>query len=195
MSKYIAVYITKVGNEIEKICRLISLIEYDSVFRLNMHEDHAKKGLLKRLSQLPLLLFVGEEFYWDSWQKYFIEYGCETDKKDIPASQILEIFKSNYQQGYLEEYSVVDYFKETLGYWYGKTNNSDCMTYYKHRENNNSEYPAYRLYFEIPVDEEILFTRDTSSWNDKNEGLVITENAIGRVNQQVQVGCKFMNNV
>ena len=180
MSKYIAVYITKVGNEIEKICSLISFIEYESVFRLNidMHEDHAKKGLLKRLSQLPMLLFVGEEYYWDSLQEYFIKYGCETDKKDIPASQILEIFKSKYQQGDLEEYSVVDYFKETLGYWYGKTNNSDCMTYYKHRENNNSEYPAYRLSFGIPVDEEILFTRDTSSWNDKNEGLVISENAI-----------------
>lgn len=180
MSKYIAVYITKVGNEIEKICRLISLLESESVFRLNinMHEDHAKKGLLKRLSQLPMLLFVGEEFYWDSLQKYFIENGWETDKKDIPASQILEIFKSKYQQGDLEEYSVVDYFKETLGYWYGKRNNSDCMTYDDHRENNNSEYPAYRLYFKIPVDEEILFTRDTSSWNDKNEGLVISENAI-----------------
>lgn len=77
-----------------------------------------------------------------------------------------------------EEYTIVDYFEVFLSKWYGEKNKTDCMSYWEHQMDNNSELPAYRSEFNIPINVNILFTRDTSSWNDKSEGLVITDLAI-----------------
>lgn len=59
--------------------------------------------------------------------------------------------------------------------WYGKTEVVDCEvaemidTATKNQLRNN---------YGIPLDEEILFHRDTSFWNSKNQGLVITDVSI-----------------
>ena len=43
---------------------------------------------------------------------------------------------------------------------------------------NDTQKSTVRTYYNIPVDEEILFIRDTSFWNNNDQGLVLTNKAI-----------------
>ena len=69
---------------------------------------------------------------------------------------------------------VVDVFRSRSGNWFGEQNDTDCFA---------SKIPAnvkndVRNNFGISFDEEILFVRDTSFWNSRNQGLVITDEAL-----------------
>ena len=77
----------------------------------------------------------------------------------------------------MEDNSVVRIFKSKLDNWLGRTD-FDCSTYKNHLENGNMYIPRFRANFNIPQDEEILFTRDTSTWNNQDEGLVITNKGL-----------------
>lgn len=59
--------------------------------------------------------------------------------------------------------------------WFGYANDYDCMTA---DSMDDSTRRTLRNNFGIPIDEEILFARDTSFWNDKNQGAVITDGGI-----------------
>lgn len=76
--------------------------------------------------------------------------------------------------------SVISYFKAKLSNWYGATEivGHDCNTYVQLNKNYNLELPPIRSNFGISLDDEILFTRDTSFWSESNQGLVITGSAI-----------------
>ena len=68
----------------------------------------------------------------------------------------------------------VAYFKINCASWFGEVKEFDCMTYLQHQKHNNVYLPNYRANFGIGLDEEILFTRDTSFWSNNNQGLVMT---------------------
>lgn len=69
---------------------------------------------------------------------------------------------------------IVDVFKNRGNTWFGENNESDCFA---------GNIPAnvrndVRNNFGISFDEEILFVRDTGFWNLRDQGLVITDEAI-----------------
>ena len=69
---------------------------------------------------------------------------------------------------------IVDVFKNRGNNWFGEKNESDCFA---------GNIPAnvkndVRNNFGISFDEEILFVRDTGFWNSRDQGLVITDEAI-----------------
>ena len=69
---------------------------------------------------------------------------------------------------------VVDVFRSRGSNWFGEQNETDCFA---------SKIPAnvrndVRNNFGISFDEEILFVRDTSFWNSRTQGLVITDEAL-----------------
>lgn len=57
--------------------------------------------------------------------------------------------------------------------WKNLLNNYDCILY----PDDSIKY-SLRINFDIPNNEHILFMRDTSTWNDRNEGIVITDYCI-----------------
>ena len=84
----------------------------------------------------------------------------------------------NQNDNKMDENSVVKIFKRELGDWLGLSSDYDCATYKNHYKNGNMYIPQYKANFKIGIDEEVLFTRDTSFWNNHNQGLVITDKAI-----------------
>lgn len=69
---------------------------------------------------------------------------------------------------------IVDVFKNRSNNWFGENNGTDCFA---------GNIPAnvkndVRNNFGISFDEEILFVRDTGFWNLRDQGLVITDEAI-----------------
>ena len=69
---------------------------------------------------------------------------------------------------------IVDVFNSRNNNWFGEKNETDCFA---------GNIPAnvkndVRNNFGISFDEEILFVRDTGFWNSRNQGLVITDEAI-----------------
>ena len=68
---------------------------------------------------------------------------------------------------------LVAYFYDNLIDWFGQTNGTDCETFDLTKQ---SGYPidSYKKKFELESNEIILFARDTSSWNNCNQGLVLT---------------------
>ena len=83
----------------------------------------------------------------------------------------------NQNDNNMDENSVVKIFKRELGDWLGLSSDYDCATYKNHYKNGNMYIPQYKANFKIGIDEEVLFTRDTSSYKH-NQGLVITDKAI-----------------
>lgn len=78
-----------------------------------------------------------------------------------------------------------EYFKENMSDWFGETEEGfggDCCTYIQHKKQNDAFIPSFRQNFKIPLDEEILFTRDTSFWSTANQGLVLTDQGIYCIN-------------
>ena len=75
---------------------------------------------------------------------------------------------------------VLGYFNANLSKWLNEIdeNSFDCCTFVQHKQANNVALPSFRSNFGISLDENILFTRDTSFWSSHNQGLVITEKAI-----------------
>lgn len=63
------------------------------------------------------------------------------------------------------------YWKNPLTY-YIKSNNSDLFIYPKIPSDVKHKI---RINWELDLDEEILYVRDSSFWNDRNQGLVITD--------------------
>ena len=69
---------------------------------------------------------------------------------------------------------IVDVFNSRSNNWFGENNEVDCFA---------GNIPAnvkndVRNNFGISFDEEILFVRDTGFWNSRDQGLVITDEAI-----------------
>ena len=73
--------------------------------------------------------------------------------------------------------SLIDIFNEGKGIWLrtSERNLSDCMIYPTIREEARS---TSRQNFGISFNEQILFIRDTSFWNSRDQGLVITDNGV-----------------
>ena len=69
---------------------------------------------------------------------------------------------------------VIDVFTRNLSSWFGEINGYDCFYLSFQDEKRNTT----RNNFNIPYDEDIIFLRDTSFWNDANQGLVITDGGI-----------------
>lgn len=67
--------------------------------------------------------------------------------------------------------SDTDNFDLTM--WMCEWNNSDCMGM-----PNINDKGSFRNNFNVNHDEELLFCRDTSFWNERNQGMVITDAAI-----------------
>ena len=173
MGNMLGLFINHLGED--KMMIADTIIIYSSIIPPG---DITMKRVMSQIESLPGLVL-----YWDKGHDYMVEsakdalekLGCSTKIVDGTFSELNAAFlkTTNY-----DGYNLIDYFKECLSRWYQEKNNTDCMTLWEHKEKNNSEFPIYRSYFGIGLDEEILFTRDTSSWNDKDNGLVITDKAI-----------------
>ena len=68
----------------------------------------------------------------------------------------------------MDDNTIVTIFKRELGDWLGLSSDYDCATYKNHYKNGNMYIPQYKANFKIGIDEEVLFTRDTSFWNNHN---------------------------
>lgn len=69
---------------------------------------------------------------------------------------------------------VIDTFKQFCSNWFGETNEYDCF----YRKIPDGVKNEVRQNFGINFNEDIIFVRDTSFWNSKNQGCVITDVAI-----------------
>lgn len=78
--------------------------------------------------------------------------------------------------------AISSYFKKHLSYWFNENNDHDCSTYLNFQRRRGFDSPEtleqYFNNFNIGLEEEILFARDTSYWDSRTCGLVITEKAI-----------------
>ena len=70
--------------------------------------------------------------------------------------------------------NVYSVFKNQISNWFGELNDGDCF----YRNIPEGVKNDVRQSFGIGFDEEIIFVRDTSFWNNRNQGLVITDVAI-----------------
>ena len=70
--------------------------------------------------------------------------------------------------------TIVSIFKDYSSFWAKYTNNSDFMYVKIDNETKNN----MRQNFGVSYNEEVLFIRDTSFWNSRNQGLVLTDNGI-----------------
>lgn len=81
----------------------------------------------------------------------------------------------------IEQSPVGSFFKDNLVHWLGEVNIYDCCTY-KHLYNNDdsaeSALNSYKNSFKIPDDEIILFARDTSTFDSRNQGVIMTNRRI-----------------
>lgn len=68
-----------------------------------------------------------------------------------------------------------DYIKNHAISWFGTANEYDCKTFQKL---TTVDISTLRKNFQFSNDEEVLFMRDTSFWNNKNQGAVITDKGI-----------------
>lgn len=77
---------------------------------------------------------------------------------------------------------ISSYFKKHLSYWFEEANGQDCSTYLNYQKRRELDAPEtlenFSRNFGIGHGEEILFTRDTSFWDTRSSGLVITDKAI-----------------
>lgn len=77
---------------------------------------------------------------------------------------------------------ISSYFKKHLSYWFEEANGQDCSTYLNYQKRRGFDAPetleSFTRNFGIGRGEEILFTRDTSFWDTRSSGLVITDDAI-----------------
>ena len=78
--------------------------------------------------------------------------------------------------------AISSYFKRHLSYWFNEHNDHDCSTYLSFQRRRGFDSPEtleqYYNNFKIGLGEEVLFARDTSFWDTRSYGLVITEKAI-----------------
>ena len=70
--------------------------------------------------------------------------------------------------------TIVSIFKDYSSFWAKYTNTSDFMYVKIDNETKNN----MRQNFGVSYNEEVLFIRDTSFWNSRNQGLVLTDNGI-----------------
>ena len=161
--------ITKMGADKATICFYV--MDY-SPFNLWKREELIQK----QIESLPALVcYEWEDNCVKLLKKILENEGCTVELVNGTFTELHSRITASIKY---EEYTIVDYFEVFMSRWYGEKNKTDCMSFLEHQMDNNSELPAYRSEFNIPIDVKILFTRDTSSWNDKSEGLVITDLAI-----------------
>lgn len=122
--------------------------------------------------------------HFEDWQVRSLEKQLISNGSKVEC-RINEVMKSSKETNTIEptktnDTDVVGYFKSNLSNWFGEIEQvgADCCTYVQHEKNNNVYLPSFRNYFGIPLDEIILFTRDTSFWSNNDQGLVITDKAI-----------------
>ena len=106
--------------------------------------------------------------------------GKEWYDKAISLLSPQEMGTDNYSLLVYTPISLCEYFKENMSNWFGENEEigGDCSTYIQHKKMNDVLLPLFRQNFKIPLNEEILFTRDTSFWSSENQGLVLTDQGI-----------------
>ena len=131
-----------------------------------------------------------ESRWYDNWpESYIKEYfdECKEDKETPivdknTARNLANILKNNnfnltsifYPNGELANIpngQLIDKFYETVKDWYCD-NGRDCVIGINLGDESKN---CVRNGFNIPIDETILFVRDTSFWSNRNQGLVITD--------------------
>lgn len=77
------------------------------------------------------------------------------------------------QQNKKENTDIESIFQRGCGIWSGELNNSDIFV------NPNSYISSsFRQNFGLSFEDKVLFCRDTSFWNEKNQGVVVTNNGV-----------------
>ena len=118
-----------------------------------------------------------ESWQVDSFAKQLSSTGCQIEYQD-GCGNITDNYNIK-EKNSIDNLDIVSYFKKELYNWFGESEaGGDCSTYIQHENLGNALLPSFRNNFGISIDEEILFTRDTSFWNSSDQGLVITERAI-----------------
>lgn len=177
MAKLYGVIIKDLGDNRENICSSIYEL---SPFRNDDYPQELKQKILdiihRKISSLPALLFFSESrnemrLSIDQLQKL----GCCVEIVDGTFDELNARFRESIN---FDIFSVFDYFRVFMSGWYDVGNVTDCMTLEEHHSDNYTDYPIYRRNFNIPLNEQILFTRDTSSWDNRDEGLILTDKAI-----------------
>lgn len=77
------------------------------------------------------------------------------------------------QQNKKENNDIESIFQRGCGIWSGELNNSDIFV-----NPNTSISSSFRQNFGLSFDDKVLFCRDTSFWNEKNQGVVVTNNGV-----------------
>lgn len=77
------------------------------------------------------------------------------------------------QQNEKENNDIESIFQRGCGIWSGELNNSDIFV-----NPNTSISSSFRQNFGLSFDDKVLFCRDTSFWNEKNQGVVVTNNGV-----------------
>lgn len=130
----------------------------------------------------PSFILMDEDWKLKSLERQLLSKGCLVEYRDgtSDTSTSSHSFSNSRQESEDEENNIVDYFMAHLSTWYGETEEfgGDCCTYIQHKKQNDAFIPSFRQNFNIPLDEEILFTRDTSFWSSANQGLVLTDQGI-----------------
>ena len=70
--------------------------------------------------------------------------------------------------------ALIAYFNTALSGWFSRKNNSDCLAFDLNQKSEDYPISIIKENFKIKPSEILLFARDTSSWNNRDQGLVIT---------------------
>ena len=134
------------------------------------------------VDETPSFILMDEGWKLKSLERQLLSKGCFVEYRDgtTDTSTSPQYLSNSRQECEDEETNIVDYFMENLSTWYGETEEfgGDCCTYIQHKKQNDALIPSFRQNFNIPLDEQILFTRDTSFWSSANQGLVLTDQGI-----------------
>lgn len=77
------------------------------------------------------------------------------------------------QQNKMENSDIENIFQRGCGIWTSELNNSDIFV-----NPNSSICSLFRQNFGLSFEDKVLFCRDTSFWNERNQGVVVTNNGV-----------------
>lgn len=133
-----------------------------------------------------------EKTYYDEFSKSFEKYGNDIPSAewdhlskvrkglDITLARSKEIIEAVQNHVRITKSSSIgsddmeSIFKQGVMSLLHHHNNSDCLIL----NISESDKSVVRSYFDLSLDEQILWVRDTSFWGSKNQGLVITDKQI-----------------
>lgn len=96
------------------------------------------------------------------------DYWYQRSLDNVPSSNTTKDVSSD------ASYNVTNLFIKNIINWFNECNDGDCF----YRNIPESVKNGVRQAFGIGFNEEIIFVRDTSFWNSRDQGLVITDVAI-----------------